>query len=778
MTKILSANQTQKIDRPHIQPVYLVHVLLSGLTLYFSDRNYSYNGHNYEAYLYDLTDIGNEIRNLGGYDNAQVTLQFKNDPIMAKNTLIELFDDYPPEKKYIEIYKILIDTGETFGSDVSTEIFKGEMSQPYEVVDPPVDFKIDCSSMLFGKNVSLPLDVIDLADFPSADPDDVGKYRNIPVGAIKKLVCPWTVAGWTSTLVADITSSATSLDVTDAGGSPAVPFTAIIDNEQIRVTAKSGNSFTAVIRAYGGTTAVAHNKGQVIYEQRADFEAEVSQYPVKSIGDVYAKRDDEWIRIISGVTAYTNSGGRAKLVFSDKIKFEEKTILAASNSINEGSHGHGANEGTHIHTLSVVPYSTKKCIPTGATGGTNPANTIDGNEDSKGTVTSGNTITISFTETDLGTINKQYIHIMVDSSTSTIMCGGTTISSGLSAPTGRAWYRLTKTGGAWDDNIVIYGGGSGSGICEVYKEIEYTPAPTIDTHAASGVGVNSGAAAGIDVTTSLTGNSVANMLIGDIVACDLEGIPDDGSGAYTGAPNALIERPDHVRKYILMGLLGFSAPDIHSSFGDVGTIYAARISGGYKFSFNLPDVATEAMILFKKMDEQTRSNMFESQGKFKLAFNSTDVPTSQITFTKDNVRGSFVFNKTEVVDIRNRIRAHYFRDYSKRGSVGEMYQKINEESDATSITKYGDLQEDLEFDCIGDLSLMVDDVLDWNILREKDVKKLVEFEAFWDAMILDHCDHFTVTSTFWSGLKFKTLTMIEKPETQLIELKGEQFVSS
>ena len=797
MAKTLDANQTQKIDRLYNRPVYFCHLLLNGLTLYFSDRCFKYNSIDYEDYLFDLSAIGNEVANLGGYDNARTTLRFKNSPIRAKNTLIELFDDYPPEKRYVEIYKLMWDPGETFGSDASTKIFKGEMGQPYDVLDPPVDFSIDCSLMLFGKNVSLPLDVIDLADFPSADPDDVGKFRNIPIGSMKKLVCPWTVAGWVSTITADETSSDTTIEVSDATGAPATPFTAIIDAEQVRVTSKTGNSFT-VTRGYGGTTAVAHNKGAVIYEQRADFEVEVSKSPVKSIGDIYVKRYDDWVRVVSGATAYASSGGRAKIVFSDRVKLEEKTNQVPINVIDEGSHPHAADEGAHAHAADEsvhahaildIGFSKKDCIPTSASGFTNSGNAVDGNDDSYATGDNTDTLTVGFTESNLGTINRQYIWVRASTTTGNIYCGATLVGSISTDPgaTPGTWFRFIKNGGSWGDNVQIVGVVTTACIHEVYKEVEYSPAAitdnrqpsvTVNTHAASGISATTHAATDVDVSTTLGGNSVANMLIGDLVACDVEGIPDDGSGTYTGTPSALIERPDHVRKYILMGLLGFAAGDIDTSFGTVGTTYAGRIAGGYKLAFNLPDVATEAMDLFRKIDEQTRSNMFESQGKFKLAFNSTSDPASQLTFSKDNIVGSFRFNKTEIVDVRNRIRGHYFRDYSKSGSLGQAYRKVNEKSDATSIAKYGELQEDLEFDCVGDLSTMVDDVLDWFILRKKDVRKVVEFTAKWEAMILDHCDHFTVTATFWTGLKFKTLLLLELPDRQGFQLKGEQFISS
>lgn len=376
MARTLDANQILKIDRPYVRPIYFVHLLLSGLTLYFSDKCFSYNGHEYEDYLFDLSNIGNEIQNLGGTDNSQFTLRFKNDKILSYVTLIELFEVYPPEKKYLEAYKLFVDPGETFGSDVSTKIFKGEMGQPYDVYDPPTDFKIDCSLMLFGKNASLPLDVIDLADFPSADPDDVGKYRNVLYGSPDKVICPWTVAGWLSTLTDDITWNQTSIVVSDSNGCPATPFTSFCEAEQIRVTGNTKATGTlTVTRGYGGTTAVAHSQGASIYEKRTDFEAEVAKHPVKAIGDVYVKRGDrEWLRVLSGVTKNINTGGRATLVFSDKIKLEEKTNLISALGVEP-----------HNHTISLPGgYSTKKCYPTSLSFNscTSGPNAIDGNEQS------------------------------------------------------------------------------------------------------------------------------------------------------------------------------------------------------------------------------------------------------------------------------------------------------------------------------------------------------------------------------------------------------------
>lgn len=761
MAKTLSANQTQKIDRPQIQPIYLVHVsTYGGDTLYFSDRNYIYNGKTYEAYLFDLPQVGSIIANLGGYDNLQFTLKFNNSAFRGHDYLIQFFDDYPIEGQYVEIYKLLIDTGETFSSDVSTKIFKGMMGQPYAITE--IGFSVDCSCMLFAKDKSLPLDTLDLADFPSADPDDVGKYRNIIYGSVKKAVCLWTVAGWASTLVSDITATATSVEVSDSALSPPAPFTMMCESEEIRVTDKSGNTFT-VTRGYNSTTNVKHNRGTPIYEKRSDFEAEVAMHAVKSIDDVYVKREGQWVRVISGITKYEDDDGRAIIIFSDKVKFEQTINISAEvdTDVDTGSHGHSL-------TASII---NKQCIPTGyvQSGADNPGNAIDGNTASYAGIDESDTVGATFTETDLGTISKEIIHIYKNSENATgyVQCPSGTNLTTLGA--GIGWFRVVKTSGmAWGDSVVVVGGSGGNQIGEIYKEIEYQPASTTQTSAATGVDVE------VDVT--LSGNSAANLLIGEAVACNVDGYKDNGSGTYTGTPNALIERPDHVRKHVLAVLLGISLSDIDSTtFSTVGTIYGDRV---YEFAFVLPEIATEAMELFRQFDLQTRSHMFESGGTFKLSFCSPDEPTSQFVFNANNVKGEFVFSKTEIADIRNKIRAHFYRDYTKIGDLGFEYRQVAEQSDSSSISKYGLMAEDIEFNLVGDNSDMVYDVVSWILSEKRETKRLVKFSAFWDASILEQCDYFTVTSNFWDGYKYKLLSLQEYPETQEIEMSGIEFAAS
>ncbi len=67
-----------------------------------------------------------------------------------------------------------------------------------------------------------------------------------------------------TTLNGAITNVATSLVVVSATGYPAVPFNIQIENEVIRVGAKSGSTFSTLTRGYDGTTGVAHVDGSAV----------------------------------------------------------------------------------------------------------------------------------------------------------------------------------------------------------------------------------------------------------------------------------------------------------------------------------------------------------------------------------------------------------------------------------------------------------------------------------------------------------------------------------
>ena len=758
MVRAIDANQNKKINRPYVQPIYLVHVLLPTGTLYFSDRNYTYNGHNYEDYLYDLQDLGSNLETaggfLGGQENSNVTLRFKNIPFRAYNYLIQYFDLYPIEKQYVEVYKLYFDNNEVFGSDVSTKMFKGELGNPFDITD--MDFKADCSSMLYGKMGQIPFDVIDLADFPDADPDDVGRNRNIIYGKVDKAYCPWTVAGWLTTVAEDLTVVETSIEVSNTDYMNTPPFTAICDNEEIRVTSNVGNVLTCT-RGYGGTTAVSHNKGAAFYKKRTDFEAEVAMHPVAQIGDIYIKRaagSQEWLRVTSGATKYTNTLGRAYIVFSDKVKVEEKTNVVL-------------DDPTHPHTASASSIASKECFPTGGTGAC---------RDGSVATSAACPVNATFTETNWGTVYKTHVYVscMIGGAGYNVALAGvgTQLLTGSGVPAGAPEFqRVTFVGGTWNAAVTVTKAVGGN-VAEIYKVIEYYPtAPTVNNHSSN---------------TSISGNSLANMLIGDSVCADVWGFMDDGTTvvgcSHTYTPNTItglgagtvLQRPSHIRKHILVALLGFSlANDVDAaSFTAADTLYLA---GDYTFAIGgLHEVSTDTMEIFNQFDLQSRSTMFESGGKFYLKFHEIPAiaPTPSITLDADSLSEFPVFNKSDIADVKNKIRAHYYRDYSKDGVSADIYQRVKEVTDATSIAKYGEIIEDIDFSAVADKAAMVADVLEWIIYEKKDTVKLVSCKAFWDATLLQFCDYFLVDSVFWDTVIWKATSVVENPEDQTIQIEG------
>lgn len=87
-----------------------------------------------------------------------------------------------------------------------------------------------------------------------------------------------------TTLVADVTSSATTLSVGSSTGYPIVPFTVALDRtvagkaEVVEVTAVSGNTWT-VLRGVGGTPAVAHTAGaSVVHTSEARDFTELNEH--------------------------------------------------------------------------------------------------------------------------------------------------------------------------------------------------------------------------------------------------------------------------------------------------------------------------------------------------------------------------------------------------------------------------------------------------------------------------------------------------------------------
>ena len=74
-----------------------------------------------------------------------------------------------------------------------------------------------------------------------------------------------------------------------------------------------------------------------------------------------------------------------------------------------------------------------------------------------------------------------------------------------------------------------------------------------------------------------TGNVVATRMVERFIAL-VDGCPDDGAGTFTGTPNALIKRPDHVIAHFLNAWAGWPVSQFYSSLA-LGTPIDSRLLG-------------------------------------------------------------------------------------------------------------------------------------------------------------------------------------------------------
>ena len=83
----------------HVRPIFIFDIALLGdsaPTLYFSDRNVTVGGNDYEDFIDNMPDIQEEVRfiNSSGL-NSDITIVFKNDKYETKDYLIQFTETYP-----------------------------------------------------------------------------------------------------------------------------------------------------------------------------------------------------------------------------------------------------------------------------------------------------------------------------------------------------------------------------------------------------------------------------------------------------------------------------------------------------------------------------------------------------------------------------------------------------------------------------------------------------------------------------------------------------------
>lgn len=783
MAKTIHANQEVKFDRPYIQPIYLIHVSTASETLYFSDRCLTYNGHNYESYIANLPDLVSEVEQLGGYLNINANIKFLNAPLRTYNSLLEFFDANPITRKTLEVYVLYIDTGETFGEDVSTRILKASIGELYDI--SRLSFSAELFSLLHAIDSKNPFTQINTTNWPNAAPTDIGKYENIIYGSLRDIPCHCVQTYAVSTLFIDMAASGdTYIYLSDVDYPIAFPSSGVvkIGSEKIQYSAKSSANKTLTIqtRGYGSTTAAIHKRGTPVWVVEAptgtalNFKYLVSGHQMKAVSVVYAGRDKVRIEA-SNYTLTLNDGGKTTITFTER-QLQKVLEIIASSTMNEGSHTH-ASSFTTTWVGTSATYT-----PHGAGWSYNGVveNMYDSSLDTKFGVYNNGTggayaiIQVNFPAWTGPTPAAVLACICHASSVNNAdgayirfyKAGGTLIADLAStAKTTQKW----NIGTTSPTSLYLYVNAGSPGHTESIDAYEIWLEISTDETGAS-------PASGVNTTVTVAGSDPE--VIAPAITCDGDGY-NDADGTYTGVADTLIENPSDVRRHLLIAVLGLSSADIGTSFNTLRTTYVNRIAGGYKFATILSSLGSKPSEILKSMDEQSRSSLREDAGLFQLTFNDTADPTSSLTIDEDNLTSEPIFRQSGGTEIKNLIRAAYDYDWSgfSEGVHFGGYKKQVERSNAASITKYGTLAEDWQFPAIT-ITAMAEDVADWILLQKKDVIPIVELICNYTARKLERNDFFLLTYAFWSGYKWRIVEIKEIPGTQEFSIRAIKFISS
>jgi len=756
--KTLTAFTETAIDKPHVDVVRLLELTIGSTTLYFCDRVFGtdnlcvFNGQLYEPMILSWMNIKTGRIDPISYETEPGEAGFTVDNskgVGGAASFTALFASDDPQYCAITISEI--HAGATAAGDELT-LFAGQIEDITEMTADRAT--VVCSGFELSIINKFLHTIVDTTNYPGADPDDLGKMIPQIYGEALRVPCIAADAGGKTTIAQDMTESTPAsggtLEVSDATALPSAgAFIFQVDSEQISIASRSGNTLTlaaANARGYADTTAVAHDKGAPGAEIQTSYVYIVADHPVNSIDTVYV--DD--IRQTSGFTAYTGQtgdeytgyAGKAVVVFSALPNYLRQVNIEVDSTLDVDSAGRAVNDSGHSHAAvqQTIEWYFDDAVVLDPTV-TNEDNICDGNLSSYATLEYVSQIRLDkiTLESYSGPPQQYRIAMRVG----TIDAGLTITGSfyGLTGPlvvsansthnnTTRysPWFTVDGNVDTWDElrtqtlvPMLVTSSGVNSGtIAEVWLEVRYTPAASVSGYAAvalSGSNVLTG-------TVTLSGNSTAETVIGERIAVDAKGFQDDLSGTYTGTPSALIQRPNHIRKHILLDRCGQAASIIDSTSDSI--INDFYISNGYVVGFPIlqrPNVRN----LLNRIARQSKAIEYWDAGTHHMVPVRVTESLSRVVEDMRIDLGQLWLKYTDRINIKNTLTATYKRQWSGHVDETESEREIVTASDSTSITNFGILQGDpLSYPYIAD-ETQAQAVLDLQLERSKGPLLIVEF---------------------------------------------------
>ncbi|MBI4169839.1 MAG: hypothetical protein HY510_07870, partial [Acidobacteria bacterium] len=708
----------------------------------------------------DVDRLKIQTRGLEGASLGDAHFVMANVPVDGRR-LNDLFDEVLPENVLVTLFQWFAALP---SSDLVT-LWAGYLSNQRESIafdDAELTFDVGTILDRYDRTLGDPLTS---DEFPSADPDDLGRIQPEIWGAPSDVTCLAIDAGAMSPLREALAESGGPVKVSDASRFTDFPLRIQVEDEWIDVSGKSGDDLTVSGRGAVGTVALAHDVGMQCWELRSQYDYLVARRPVQAITAV---RVDDVLQPADGSVYDAYPSGHPDYFGRPIIRFKVKPIFRKATNIvvsQEHSHatavdqqpevaasvtqqpGFGTDQGSHAHGITPPLYAVDQLAED-----IWPLSIQQG-----GRVWSFPQVSTAI----------QTVYTFERAASMVVPAGGSIQYNAGGAtqiwlyPNGPPVTWQAVVNGDSDPHASIYAQGNWVlTLLKVSRSVQYqqaiAPSPaagvntsrTADALAAAERTVDADASTARVGNTALGGNSTAEVVVGRRVSADVQGVPDDGSGTYTGTPNALIQRPDHVRKHVLMGLAGIPVSLIHAaSFAAGGSQYA---SWGYAFDGALTEQIALRDLL-QRMDVESRSlTTWDSQVRLAIRSNLDGTPPAK-TISASTMRPDTFgpgrplrIIRTPRSDVANAITALYRRDYrepqvafrTRRGddlavAAARGFRGSITRSGATSIALYGERprQEPLLLHFVSG-EAMAAHVADFWLAQYQHIRERVQFEAY------------------------------------------------
>jgi len=462
---------------------------------------------------------------------------------------------------------------------------------------------------------------ITTSEYPSADPDVIGMMKPELYGAVIETRGLPVDAGAVDVMPADMTAAQTTVPLSDPDQFALFPSSGTVqaEDEQISYTGKDSGArtLTGCTRGVNATTAAAHTKGKYVWEIQAEYTYLVAAHACKSVSNVKVDgiyQTSGYTLDLTGPTLikFTSKPRRSLTVAVTVQPIHAGTVsaeqtpgaisttqeqapgsisttqeqtpgsIATSQEQTPGSistgqeHGHSTGTGSHDHGVGdkTHEYQSSPSLPASFTANqtfdfaNTPKSGTTANWLIKVTATSGTwtwrlggaivaTLAVGdnyFTEASPGT---QYILQEDAAGQITIELVERDITRAATADAGPASGVSTGLTGGTATSMASLASATATAMALLDSATATSMASLASATATSMGSLAGSTAVSVSRTTDVV-VSPADLEVGELVLCDAEGYPDDGSGTYTGTPNALITNPADQIRHILAVQLGLS----------------------------------------------------------------------------------------------------------------------------------------------------------------------------------------------------------------------------